>query len=79
MSSTNSTPLRTAVTGNPLHSAVWQDEAMNKAIRDLAGVLHNRTLEFRLLTQLNSLKEVPGMPAESSKRKRYDWEQEDEQ
>ena len=40
--------------GNPTYYAVWQDETLNKGIRDLAGSLHSQTFERRALTQINA-------------------------
>ena len=59
--------------GNPTMYATWEDEGLNKKVRDLAGALHSHTFERRLLSQMNAKGTSSGSKAASSKRK-YSWD-----
>ena len=58
--------------GNPALQGTWQDEAINKRVRDIAQKLHAHTFERRLLSQVNS-PEAPEKSAPS--RKKRSWEE----
>ena len=64
--------------GSPCKYAVWQDESLNKNLRDLAGTLHSSTFERRLLVQVNYPPKSQSSKASSAaiepSAKKYSWE-----
>ena len=64
--------------GNPCLQGTWQDEAINKRVRDLAASLHSHTFERRLLTQINAGEGPQGSRAFVSRKRKHVWEEEEE-
>ena len=63
--------------GNPCLQGTWQDEAINKRVRDLVAGLHSHTFEKRLLTQLNAGQGPQSSKVFVSRKRKHEWEEQD--